>query len=347
MKMNDAICRPEEITSDAIWELYKLLEGLERRYMWIDMLETAEKKEKLMYLDLVALGEDGVIYDVIDDIEIADCKNEWVELVLKNIENGKAKRYSCKIKINALHNPAVSSNELLKRNNLRIADVSDMENVVFEQEKSCDDEQEPMIPVNDYTVSVRRELVKRGRKAAAMARDFKDYLRSFNIPYKEDVDMGAKRFTFVFMCDNAPGGFVEGCIWFFDKAAEMRVYYNSIGADICKKSECRNELLRLLNFINARVFMGCFDGGNRMFDSSILHTPRIYLTEDEGFDISITTMINYDFWKMARYETHDYITAYCPELLDRLAPYIYGMLKNNLSIMEAISGIKTDLLDGN
>lgn len=53
---------------------------------------------------------------------------------------------------------------------------------------------------------------------------------------------------------------LEGCIWFFDKAAEVRVYYNSIGADICKRSEYRGELYRLLNFINALVFMECPNG---------------------------------------------------------------------------------------
>ncbi len=55
-------------------------------------------------------------------------------------------------------------------------------------------------------------------------------------------------------------------------------------------------------------------------------------------------MINYDFWKTARYETYDYITAYCPELIDRLAPYIYGVLEKCFSVEYAVSGIKKDLL---
>jgi len=44
-------------------------------------------------------------------------------------------------------------------------------------------------------------------------------------------------------------------------------------ADICKRSEGRQDLLRLLNFINARVFMELNDGGNRWYDPQILYTP--------------------------------------------------------------------------
>ena len=323
-----------------------MLEGLEKRYLWTDMLENPEKDEKLMYLESVTLGEDGVVYEAPDcmGIEFPCSKDEWIRLVLKDYENGKVKRYFVKIKVNSLWKNEVSPDELLKRYNLRIPGEDDLNGVTFEPEKSYKDEPEIMLPVNDYPVPIQKDISKKGDKARAVARDLKRYLGYFNIPYREGIDMGIPRITFVFMCDNAPGGFVEGCIWFFYKAAEVRVYYNSIGADICKKSECRNELLRLLNFINARVFMECSDGGNRMYDSTILHTPRIYLTEDGGYDITVTTMINYDFWKTARYETHDYITAYCPELLDRLAPYIYGVLEKRLSVADAVTGIKKDLL---
>lgn len=342
MMMNDAICRPKEITCDGIWELYKTLEGLKNRYLWVDLLEKAEADEKLTYLEKVTLGEDGMIYEAPDSmgIELPYSKDEWVQLVLKDVENGKSKRIICKIKVNALRNVQVSPEELLKRNHLRIAEVDDLKGVTFEREKSYDDEPGAMIPVNDHPVPIQRTYAKKGGRVGAMARDFKDYLKSFQIPYKEDVDMGVRRFSFVFMCENAPGGFVEGCIWFFDKAAEVRTYYNSIGADVCRRSEYRAELYRLLNFINARVYMACSDGGNGTFDSAMLYTPRMYLTEDDGFDVSITTIINYDFWRLASYETHTYVTAYCPELLDRFAPYVYGVLEGKLSAEDAISGMK-------
>ena len=40
-----------------------------------------------------------------------------------------------------------------------------------------------------------------------------------------------------------------------------------------------------------------------------LYTPRIYLTADGRFDITITTIIPYDFFGLAPLETLDYITC--------------------------------------
>lgn len=211
------------------------------------------------------------------------------------------------------------------------------------EDKSYKGEPGARIPVYDYPIPITKEL--KGERSSAVAHHLKNYLSYNSIPCKEDLDMGVRRFTFVFMCADAPGGFVEGCIWFFDKAAEVRLYYNSIGADICKRSEYRGELYRLLNFINARVFMECSDGGNGKYQAPIWYTPRIYLTEDTGYDISITTIINYDFGEKARHETHDYITAYCPELLDRLAPFIFRTLKGEMNVSDAIFGIKREMLN--
>lgn len=120
MRINDN-SRPKEITSNEIWELYKLFEGLDEHYVFYDRCDAPKNREELFYLAGTRLGDDGMIYE-------------------------------------------------------------------------------------------------------------------------------------------APGGFTEGCIWFFDKVAETRVYYNQMGADICKRSEGRQDLLRLLNFINARVFMELNDG---------------------------------------------------------------------------------------
>ena len=171
------------------------------------------------------------------------------------------------------------------------------------------------------------------------------YLKYYSIPYKKDKDLDVTRITFVFESENVPGGFTEGCVWFFDKAAEARVYYNETSVNICKASDHKEGLFRLLNFINARVFMSLSDGGTSRYDPQILFTPRVYLTEDEGYDIAITTMINYRFWYEAMEETHDYLTAYQPELLDKLGPFIFGVLRGVISINEAISGIKADLLN--
>ena len=75
-----------------------------------------------------------------------------------------------------------------------------------------------------------------------------------------------------------------------------------------------------------------------------LYTPRIYLTADGCFDITITTIIPYDFFGLAPLETLDYITICCPELLDRLALPIYCVLLGKETADGAISHIEREFL---
>ena len=74
MNINDNICRPEEIISDTIWELYKLVQCSDIRYIWFYF----DKREKLCHIDKVFLGADEVDYahDSLGDIPC--CKNELV-----------------------------------------------------------------------------------------------------------------------------------------------------------------------------------------------------------------------------------------------------------------------------
>lgn len=136
-------------------------------------------------------------------------------------------------------------------------------------------------------------------------KNFVAYLRNHNVKYHEDLDNGCIRFTMRYTSENSPEGHVESCIWFYaTDSAEVRVYYNAAGADICKKSRCCDGLLRVLNYINARVFLSCEDPYG-LYAPHMLYTPRIYLTEDGCYDITITTIVNYDFWKVAPIETCD------------------------------------------
>lgn len=150
--------------------------------------------------------------------------------------------------------------------------------------------------------------------------------------------------TMAFDAENAPNKYVECCIWWYEDDAEVRVYYNSMGAEICSKSEHINDLLRLLNFINARVFLSCGDWSG-LYKPHLLYTPRIYLTEDDQSDITITTMCNLDFWEVVPLETADYITVFCPELLNRLSHAIFGVLLGKLTAEEAIEYIKKKILN--
>ena len=174
-------------------------------------------------------------------------------------------------------------------------------------------------------------------------KDFSTYLKNHVIRHKKDFDDGVVRYTMQYEVENAPGKYVESCVWFYEDNAEVRVYYNQMGADICKASEYRNALLELLNFINARVFLSC-GNWNGLYEPHMLYTPRMYLTVDGFYDITITTIINYDFWEVAPIETADYMTAYCPELLDRLALPVFGVLFGQITCDEAVMFIKEKIL---
>ena len=348
MKIND-MNKPKEITSNEIWELYKLLESLDEHYLFYDKCDASESREELFYLERTSIGDEGMIYDAPDNmgLQLPYSKNEWVGLKLKNIANGRKQNVAVKIEVNTLLKKSLSVEELLEKNHIRIPKADELKTAEYEEIHygSGRDLTVERIPITHFPVELTENYAKRKRDSERVAYWLERYLRDFSIPYKKDIDLGAVRVKFVFMCENAPGGFTEGCIRLFDKAAEARVYYNQMGAEICNKSKCRQDLLRLLNYINARVFMELSDGGDRWYDPQILYTPRMYLTEDEGYDISITTMINYRFWRMAEMETDDYIMAYQPELLDKLAPFIFGILKGELTVNDAINGIKCEVLN--
>lgn len=171
------------------------------------------------------------------------------------------------------------------------------------------------------------------------------YLKTHNISHTVGIDKSSAKITMVFDTVDAPDHCVESCIWFYHDGMEARTYYSALGAEVCQKSEHIGELLEVLNFINARVFLRCSDGGRILYKPHMLYTPRIYLTVDGCFDITITTMIPYDFCAVAPIETYDYLTKYCPELLDRLSLPIYSVLTGKVTADRAIAHIKRELLE--
>lgn len=168
------------------------------------------------------------------------------------------------------------------------------------------------------------------------------YLKSHFIHHIKDFD-DAPRITMTYQYENVPGNVIESSIWFWKETMEVRVYYSEIGATWCKESDHRDDLFRLLNYINARVFPRTSDGTGTLYGTSELYTPRIYMTEDDCFDISLTTIIPYDFYELAQLETEDYITACCPELLSKLAFPIFGVLDGKLNVETAIEIIRKEV----
>lgn len=173
------------------------------------------------------------------------------------------------------------------------------------------------------------------------ARCVKDYLKERMIPYEADIDTGILRLTMTLKAENCPGRILECCIWFFEDSMEVRVYYGEMGAGICRESGRIADLYRLLNFINARVWVRCSDGADGVFYApDERYTPRFYLTEDDRFDITATTMIPYVLFDDQRLMTMDYITASIPELMDKLSPALFRMLTGLIDVQKAIMTIK-------
>ncbi len=144
----------------------------------------------------------------------------------------------------------------------------------------------------------------------------------------EDLDLGTVRFTIEYLgFENSSGKSIESCIWWYDESAEVRVYFNEIGAKFCKEyPQNYNELYRLLNFINARIWVQGSDfSGGSLYKSSNLYNPRIYITEDGCYDITMTFTMPYDFYEVAPLESEDFITATLPDLLNRLSPTIFQL----------------------
>jgi hypothetical protein len=103
---------------------------------------------------------------------------------------------------------------------------------------------------------------------------------------------------------------------------------------------------RLLNYINAEVWPFTHDGlGGELYAPHHLQTPRFYITEDGNYDLTATTVIDYDHFEMAPLETEDYCTAAIPELMDKLSLPLFFTLGHKISVQEAIAIIKRDVLN--
>ena len=173
------------------------------------------------------------------------------------------------------------------------------------------------------------------------------YLKMHNISFSEDFDNEVPRITMLYKgYNNCPDKVLESCVWFNVNDMEVRIYFDETASDCCKNSDYIDGMMRLLNFINARVWPQTVDGmeGN-LYKPHYLYTPRLYRTEDGSCDITLTSVIAYDFYSVAPLETEDYITACCPELLDKLSPAIFGVLLGQLSIEQAIAYVKKHVLN--
>ena len=176
---------------------------------------------------------------------------------------------------------------------------------------------------------------------------FINYLKGKNIYYIQDVVEGVSRTTMSFSgYPNSPSERIEACIYWHPTAFEGRAYYAEPGPSVVACSKYLPEAYKLINFINSHVWPKNQDGADgRVYGSSYLVQPRFYITDE--YDITATIIADYSLSiEIAPLELADFITAAFPELLESLAPYIFGVLIGNLDADNAITCIRQSILGG-
>ena len=123
---------------------------------------------------------------------------------------------------------------------------------------------------------------------------------------------------------------------------KVEINDNEVARTLYEKEKKGFTFKLICTVVNARIFMrsGSVDGP---YTPSLIYTPRIYQVIDDC-DISITTMINYEMFDLAPLESSDYITIYCPELLNLLASAIFGVLTGEMTVIEAIAYLEKEVL---
>ena len=190
------------------------------------------------------------------------------------------------------------------------------------------------------------EYKKKKKTSIRMMSEITSYLKQHHLYFKTDQVDGTPRITMVFQnCDRCPDNITEGCIWFYEDSMEVRVYYSKSGAEICKKSTKVYELCRLLNFMNARIWIAVSDGmEGALYKSQCLILPRFYITEDEMQDITSTMLIPYTYFELDMLQIEDFITGALPSLLDCLSTPVFLLLEGKITVDEAIDMVKLEVV---
>lgn len=161
------------------------------------------------------------------------------------------------------------------------------------------------------------------------------------IEYVEDIDMTTKadRLTIVYRdYPMAPDQLIESCIYFAPDVMEVRVYYSETAAKWCKESPYKAELFRLFNYINAAVWPV-----NMVGDGRDLYDFRLYMTEDDCCDITVTTVINYDFYTVKPRDAVYFLTTDLPDLMNQLSLPIFSTMAGEMTAEEAIAWVKENV----
>lgn len=321
----------EGITCQEIRDLYHILKGLKQPYLLGGRRSKKDQEKALYYLeDLgVHIWENECYYDPCG-VEIPASRVEGISMKLVRIEGSKKVYRNLDVGVNVYYENEDSVEKLLADRGITIPDAEEISGV----------EMKDGIPVyhSAYCAESSKKWASRGDRLRSTAiQGFEDYLKNQKVFYTREENGGLPFILFRVPASNVPDEEIEGIVLFDEYVAEMKLYY--IGTrELCKKSNYRDELFRVLNFVNARLFPTCNETPNDGNGMQLYFVPRICL-DDSGYDIVAGTMFHYEIWNQFLWEVGDYATRLCVEFLDTLAEPFLKVLTGEINAEEAIDDI--------
>jgi hypothetical protein len=147
-----------------------------------------------------------------------------------------------------------------------------------------------------------------------------EYLKSYNIPYRYLNDSGKIQSietldTMYLWYDLKSVGGIEEDVHFCSDYLYIRSYFSQQVSERIATFGYKDKLLDIINHINANVD----------FDH-LISTPRLALSTDGAYDVFLSASIKYDIYELGLVECCQFISAYMPEFMEKIAPYILSLV---------------------
>ena len=175
----------------------------------------------------------------------------------------------------------------------------------------------------------------------------------FGITYKEEIlfehGIYQAKLTFdpeLYRCAGTNNLYIEGCIHWYPDVARVNIYYSLAGAQVVAKNKDNfPALFRVFNFISSEVWPLVDDttGIDYYYTPTLLYCPRIFLSEDNKYDICMSFLFHYNFLDAMELQTWDFILHCCPYLMQSWAPSIFNVVQGHISAERAIEEIQNKL----
>lgn len=346
--MQNNVSRPKEITSNVLWELYTMLYCLEEPYLLHEKRKETEKQE-LYYIQDLRLIDDGLVYGGPDNMgmELPSSKNEWLEIQLVNLENGRKNAAVCRICVNALYVNYRTVQDLLAFEDLRLPTNQELQSAAFVPYRVSKDQ--PKVNLPSYHIPVEIQKTSEGKRrdhAWHNAHGLASTMSVHQIAFRQKSSNGCTTQEIFYEAEHVPGGVLRGTIRYYDLGAEVKLFIPPVCLKKYVGIEQKDELLKFLNEVNAE-FLPRYQADTLVtMDTKRAFSWRIYYAQKTVY---LATMIPYDLWEAQwqRSRTHDTILKDSPKFMDQLSAYIVDILAGAKMTDEAISEIEQNLFNEN